>query len=35
METIVLKKWLVGLALVTAGVILTACGSGQSSEDDS
>lgn len=30
-----LKKWLVGLALVTAGVILTACGSGQSSEDDS
>ncbi|MGX7226602.1 transporter substrate-binding domain-containing protein [Enterococcus malodoratus] len=30
-----MKKWLVGLALVTAGVILTACGSGQSSEDDS
>lgn len=30
-----LKKWLVGLSLVTAGVILTACGSGQSSEDDS
>jgi len=32
---ILLKKWLVGLSLVIAGVVLTACGSGQSSEDDS
>nr|WP_311806145.1 transporter substrate-binding domain-containing protein [Enterococcus dongliensis] len=31
----VLKKWLIGLALVTAGVVLTACGNKQTNADDS
>ncbi|MDT2639365.1 transporter substrate-binding domain-containing protein [Enterococcus dongliensis] len=30
-----MKKWLIGLALVTAGVVLTACGNKQTNADDS
>lgn len=30
-----LKKWMIGVTLIAAGFILTACGNGQAKEDAS